>query len=191
MPSERVDWSRRRPKRAAGRLSWTVLLAVLGGGGAVLLFGGEPWLAGDGALNPFALVPPTVLTLIALTLIPQVVGLVRRPLVGADHYALNIRPGVVRTLVVPWADVVELTAFELDEEYFLLVRCRGLRTSGDQLRWWDRSVLRSVIRGAGGVAAYDLAAPMADFDGTPEDLLADLGEYAPDHVALVRARAAG
>jgi hypothetical protein len=167
-----------------------MLLAVLGGGAALLLFGDEPWQASDGALNPLAVVPPAVLGLFALALIPQIVGLVRRPAVGADHYAMVVRPGVIRTLVVPWADVVELTAFELDEEYYLLIRCRGLRTSGDEPRWFDRSVLRSVIRGASNVAAYDLAVPMTDFAGTPEDLLAALGEWAPDHVALVRARAA-
>lgn len=187
MASERVVWKRRRPNRAAGRLAWTAFVGVCVSLPTWLLFGSEPAQADDGALNPLALVAPTVLVILGLVLAPQIIALVRRPVVSADHYALVVRPGVGRTMVLPWAQLAELAAVDLDEEQILLIRCRPLpRASGDQPRWWDQGTLRSVVRGAAFASAYDLAVPMADFLGSPESLLADLSVCAPPHVELVR-----
>jgi hypothetical protein len=184
--SDRIVWKRRRPNRAAGRLAWTAFVAVSVSLPTWLLFGSEPAQADNGALNPLALVAPAVVGIFGLVLIPQIVALVRRPVVSADHYALVVRPGVGRTLVLPWAQVAELTVVDLDEEYIMLVRCRPEpRASGDQPRWWDQGTLRSVVRGAAFASAYDLAVPMADFLGSPESLLADLGVCAAPHVVLV------
>lgn len=191
MTSDRVTWKRRRPNRAAGRLAWSVFVALAVGGPAWLLFGAEPWQADDGALNPLALVAPVVLLLSGLALVPQVIALVRRPVVACDHYALTVRPGVGRTIVLPWVQIAEIAAIDLEEEQMLLIRCRPVqRGSADTPRWWDQATLRSVVRGAAFASAYDLAVPLADFLGSPESLLADLGTCAPEHVALVRRAAA-
>lgn len=187
MAADRVVWKRRRPNRAAGRLAWTAFVAVGIVGPAFLLFGGEPPQADDGALNPLALVAPIALVFAAFALIPQVIALVRRPIVSADHYALRVRPGVGRTLVLPWAGLAELAAVQFEEDEMLLVRCRPLGGgSGDQPRWWDQWTLRSVVRGAAFASAYDLAIPMDEFLGSPETLLAELEECAPPHVVLLR-----
>lgn len=150
-----------------------------------LLFGGEPTDAGNGALNPFALVVPLVGTLFGLWVGVQVLALVRRPIVAANNYALTVRPGVVRTLVMPWAQITELAMVEVDDEPFLLVQCAPRRyRSGDWPRWWDKTHLRSAKRAAAAVSAYDLAVPMTDFVGTPMKLLAELALWAPDHITI-------
>ena len=180
-----VVWRRRTPRRAAGRLVWTGAVSVVVCAAAWLLFGGEPRDAGGGALNPFFLVVPMVGTLFGLWVGVQLLSLFRRPVVAADHYALTLRPGVVRTLVLPWAQITELATVEVDEEPFLLVQCRPQRyRSGDWPRWWDKTHLRSAKRAAAAVAAYDLAVPMSDFAGTPMKLLAELALWAPDHVTI-------
>ena len=99
-------------------------VAVVVSGPAWLLFGGEPRQADDGALNPLVLVAPAVLLVFGVALVPQVIALVRRPIVAADHHAITVRPGVGRTLMLPWVQVAELAAVDLDEEEVLLVRCR-------------------------------------------------------------------
>jgi hypothetical protein len=186
LASDRVTWNRRRPKRAAGRLAWSVFVALAAGGPAWLLFGSEPWQADGGALNPLALVAPIVLTFFGIALVPQVIALVRRPIVACDYYALTVRPGVGRTMVLTWAQIAEIVVVDLEEEQMMLIRCRPvLRGSADTPRWWDQATLRSVIRGAAFASAYDLAVPMSDFLGSAESLLADLGTCAPEHVALL------
>jgi hypothetical protein len=183
--NRRVAWRRRTPRRAAGRLAWTTVVSVAVCATAWLLFGWEPADAGGGAVNPFALVVPMVFTLFGFWVGVQVLALVRRPIVSANHYALTVRPGVVRTLVLPWAQIAELAMVEVDEEPFLLVQCAPQRyRSGDWPRWWDKTYLRSAKRAAAAVAAYDLAVPMSDFAGTPMKLLAELALWAPEHVTI-------
>ncbi len=186
MVRNRIVWRRRSPKRAAGRLGWTALLTLFVCGPAWLFFVDEPRRADDGAINPLALVVPMLVVLFALVLVPQVLALVRRPVVEADHYALIARAGVGRTLVLPWAQVAELALAEVDEEFYLLVRCLPQQQrSGDWPRWWDQAHLRSARRGdVAAISAYDLAIPLSDFEGSPEDLLGVLVPYAPSHVIV-------
>ena len=181
-----MAWSRRRPRRAAGRLAWVLAAGSLVCAPVLLIFGDEPWEAANGAVNPLALVAPTVVGLFALLLVPHALALVRRPLVAADHYALTVRPGVLRTLVLPWAQLAELAAVEIDDERFLLVRClSGTTKLGDRPRWVDQAHLRSVRRVTTAADAYHLAVPMDDFVGRPAELLGQLAAYAPAHVAIV------
>jgi hypothetical protein len=158
---------------------------------AWLIFSDEPGKADNGAVNPLALVVPVIGLIFALLLFPQVLALVRRPVVAADHYALTVRPGVARTLVLPWAQIAEVAAMDVDDEPILLVRCAPqYGRSGDWPRWWDKAHLRSAKRSAALASAYDLAVPMNDFYGTPQSLLADLARWAPAHVAIVNGSAA-
>jgi hypothetical protein len=181
----RVVWSRRPPRRAAGRLAWTCFLALVICGPAWLLFGDEPADATGGAVNPLMLVVPALAVVFGLAMVPQVIGLVRRPVVSADHYALTVRPGAGRTLMLPWAQIAEVATMEIDEENFLLVRCQPIsRRSGDWPRWWDQAHLRSAKRGAPAATAYDLAIPLDDFAGRPEQLLTQLTRFTPAHVTV-------
>jgi hypothetical protein len=182
---KRNEWRRRAPGRAIGRVGWTTVAAVLAIGPSYLLFGSEPQVTKDGAVNPFALVVPALAALFSLLLTVQLVAIVRRPAVSADHYALSVRPGVFRTLVLPWAQIGELAIIDVDDEPLLLVRCLPQRRrSADWPRWMDQAHLRSARRVASLVSAYDLAVPMGDFTATPRNLLATLAMVAPDHVAI-------
>jgi hypothetical protein len=182
---KRIEWRRRSPTRAVSRVGWTVVAAVLAVGPAWLLFGTEPQVTDDGAVNPFALVVPLLMTLFGLLIVVQVLAIVRRPVVSADHYALSVRPGVVRTLVLPWAQIAELATMEVDDEPLLLIQCvPQVSRSADWPRWLDQAHLRSAKRVAAVVSAYDLAVPMADFLGSPRNLLGELGWWAPDHVTV-------
>jgi hypothetical protein len=152
---------------------------------AWLLFGSEPQVTKQGAVNPFSLVVPLLAALFAVLITVQVVAIGRRPVVAVDHYALFARPGVGRTLVLPWAQIAELATIEVDDEPLLLVRCLPQRNrSADWPRWSDQARLRSARRTASVVSAYDLAVPMGDFVGTPGNLLGTLAMWAPDHVAI-------
>jgi hypothetical protein len=183
---DRFEWRRRRPRRAAGRLGWSAFLAAFICGPAWLIFSNEPARTDEGALNPLALVIPALVVFFGLLLVPYTLALIRRPVVGGDHYALVARPGVGRTMVLPWAQIGELAAIEIDEDLFLLVRCvPQLTRSGDWPRWWDQAHLRSAKRNAAVASAYDLAVPMNDFEGTTDALLAELRRWAPHHVVVV------
>jgi hypothetical protein len=182
-----IEWKRRPPGRAAARLAWTLCHTGLACAAAYLFFGDEPRGAPGGAVNPLAMVVPTVFGLAGLVLVPQILALVRRPAVSADQRAFTVRPGIVRTLVLPWAQVTELATMDIADEPYLLVMCAAQPTpSGDRPRWWDQGHLRSAKRGAAAVTAYDLAVPMTDFVATPQDLLLDLAQYAPPHVTVAR-----
>ena len=61
----------------------------------------------------------------AVGAIPFVLAVVRRPRVGANHFALTVRPGWVRTLVLPWSRVAEVTTADIAGERYLLVRLPG------------------------------------------------------------------
>jgi hypothetical protein len=183
----RIVWRRRPPKRAAARLGWTLVATLFVCGPAWLLFSGEPGQVAGDAINPLALILPGLALVFGGLLLPHALALVRRPVVAADHYALTVRPGVFRTLVLPWAQLAELCVREIDEEPILLIRCghRGPR-SADWPRWWDQAGLRAARRGDAdrAIAAYDLAVPMDEFEGEPASMLAELVRWAPEHVAV-------
>lgn len=186
MARDKFVWRRRRPGRALGRLGWTVFLAASIIAPAWFVFGAEPSRVDGGALNPLAFVVPTIVGFFALTLIPQTLALVRRPVVAGSHYALTVRPGVARTLVLPWAQIGELVAIEVDEEAYLLIRCMPLNArSGDWPRWWDQAHLRTARRSAAMASAYDLAVPLGEFEDDPDYLMVELGRWAPRHVGVV------
>ncbi|MGE5829151.1 MAG: hypothetical protein ACM30G_12445 [Micromonosporaceae bacterium] len=185
---DQVVWRHRPPRRAAVRLGWNAAGATLILAPAWLLFGDEPWTVESGAVNPLALLIPGLGVIFGCLLAVPALGLVRRPIVSADHYALTVRPGIVRTLVLPWAQLVELAAVPVDDEPMLLVRCGPRqRHSGDWPRWWDRAELRAARRArrSEAISSYHLAVPMNDFAGRPSTLLTTLTSLAPGHVTLV------
>jgi len=177
-----LEWPRRFPSRALRRSGW--LLA--GGGGlaaaAWVLFGPEPDRLTSGAANPLALVPPAATGLAAVAVAVQLLTVARRPRVAADHYALIVRPGAWRTLLLPWAIVAEVAGARIRGEPLLLVRCAPARGRlGDRPRWCDRAVLRA----AGGAAAgYHLAVRMDEFAGHPRSQLAALAVWVPEQVRV-------
>jgi len=188
----RIEWRRRFPSRAWRRLGWYV---VSGAGVTIAgfgLFGAEPERLESGRSNPLAFVPTGLSLLFALAATPFVLALLRRPLVTADHYALSVRPGMLRTLLLPWAGIAEITAYGVPDDAFLLVRCdRRARRLGDRPRWWDRSVLRAAVRSTRElrrpgrpIEEYDLAVRMNEFVGDPAAQLASLAAFAPRHVMV-------
>ncbi|MFS8498424.1 MAG: hypothetical protein FWJ70_09330 [Micromonosporaceae bacterium] len=156
---------------------------------AWLLFGGEPVRLAGGRPNPLALVPLATTVIGAVVVAWHALAAFRRPLVEANHYALRVRPGVWRTLVLPWVAVAEIAGYTARGEAVLLIRCAAGRTTpGDRPGVLDRSVLRSTMRDAGPdrrtVAAFDLAVRMGEFVGTPAEQLASLAAWAPGHVRV-------
>ncbi|MFG2039004.1 hypothetical protein [Dactylosporangium sp. NPDC048998] len=110
----------------------------------------------------------------------------RRPRVGANHFALTVRPGWVRTLVLPWSRVGEVAAIEVGGERYLAIRLHeGLDRTGTDPAWVDRTVLREMAklseRAARGVS---LAVRLRDFNGSPDGHLAALAAFAPDQVLI-------
>jgi hypothetical protein len=180
--AERLEWRRSFPSRALRRLAWYVV-----GGGAVVaatwvLFGTEPDRLDSGEVNPIALVPLAATVLVALAGAPLLLATVRRPMVMANHYGLTVRPGVMRVLLIPWAQVSELAGVVIKGEPLLLVRCGATRARlGDRPRWCDQAVLRAAGRAA---AAFDLAVRMDEFAGRPAAQLASLAAWAPDQIRV-------
>jgi hypothetical protein len=158
-------------------------LAVAGGGaaaGAWLLFGSEPGELASGETNLLALVPVTVALLVVAAAVPLMLAVVRRPLIVADHYALIVRPGIGRTLLLPWAGIAEIAAVTVREVPLLVVRCHPVRgRSGDRPGRWDQRVLRS---GGDATAGYHLAVRMDEFAGEPLAQLVALAGWAPAQV---------
>jgi hypothetical protein len=180
-PAESLVWRRRFPSRALRRLGY---LAFGGGGtaaGAWLLFGAEPSRLASGETNPLALIPATVVLLIAAVSTPLLLAVVRRPLIVADHYALTVRPGIGRTLLLPWAGIVELAAVTVREEPLLLVRSTARHRLGDRPTWHDQRVLRG---GGEATAGYHLAVRMDEFVGEPAAQLTALAAWAPEQVQV-------
>lgn len=187
MAGKRTQWQRRRPTRALGRVLWTAVVAVFVLGPAWLLFGAEPRDTDGGAVNPFALVVPLAMVLFGSVLAVQILALVRRPSVVVDHYALTVRPGMGRTLVLPWAEIDELATVKVNDEPLLLVRCLpAQRRSADWPRWWDQAHLRAARGATAAVSSYDLAVPLAEFVGSPRSLLEQLSGWAPHRVTVVQ-----
>lgn len=175
-------WRHRFPARALRRLGWFLLGSGSVAAVAWVLFGAEPNRLPSGEPNPLALVPLATTLLLAAAAVPLLLRVFRRPRVGADHYALTVRPGLLRTLLLPWASVAEVTAVSVRGEPLLLVRCRhGRGRTGDRPRWYDRGVLRA----AGGAGAgYDVAVRLDEFAGAPGDRLASLAAWAPGQVEI-------
>jgi hypothetical protein len=189
MVPERIEWQRGFPTRALTVFGWYVGSGLAVVAVAWVLFGSEPRQIGSGEANPLADVPVGAALSVAVLAVPVLVAVLRRPLVSADHYALTVRPGAVRTLVLPWAHVAEIAGYVLGGESFLLVRCDGTRDHlGDRPRWWDRGGLWAARRqrpGGAGLAAYDLGVRMNDFIGPARAKLLALARYAPGHVLVI------
>jgi len=185
---DRIEWRRAFPSRALTAFVWYAVLAGAVVGLALLLFGDEPAQLDDGGPNPLAAVPPVVLVLAAIGCVPILLVILRRPLVAANHYALTVRPGAARTLVLPWAHIAVVAVRRVGRETYLLVRCRQtLDALGDHPTWIDQSVLRAVLRTRAGQALageFDLAVRLRDFVGEPNAQLATVAAFAPDHVFI-------
>jgi hypothetical protein len=186
---DRIEWRRAFPSRAVTGLVWYAILAGLVVGLTLLLFGDEPARLDDGSPNPLAAVFPVVLALAVLGCLPIVLVIARRPLVAANHYALTVRPGAARTLVLPWAHISVVAVRRVGRETYLLVSCRqSLDALGDHPTWIDQGVLRAVLRTPRGGQAlageFDLAVRLRDFVGEPNYQLATLAAFAPDHVFI-------
>jgi hypothetical protein len=182
--AESLVWRHRFPTRALRRFIWSVAAGAAASATAWVLFGAEPDRLDSGAANPLALVPPITTLLAALAACVLLLAVVRRPLVEADHYALTVRPGALRTLLLPWASVAEVAAVTVRGEPLLLVRCdaaRGRGRPGDRPRWCDRGVLRST---GAAVNGYHLAVRMDEFAGAPRSQLAALAAWVPEQVIV-------
>jgi hypothetical protein len=184
---ERIEWRRSFPSRSLGALGWYVVIAAILIAAVLLLFGDEPETI-NGRSNGLADVPMWTELLLGLGAVPFVLAIVRRPRVAANHFALTVRPGWVRTLVLPWSRVAEVTAAEIQGERYLLVKSRtGGDIMGNSPRWVDRALLRSLSRaGSKRARQYDLAIRMRDFTTAPgvEGQLGVLAAFAPDHVSI-------
>lgn len=189
---ERVVWRRGRRSRPIRWLVWYVINVGILGAVVWVLFGAEPDQLEAGGTNPMAVAPDAYAVLALIGLVPFVAAVFRRPVLSADHYAVTVRPGALRTLVLPWASLAEVAAYRVRDEQYLLFRCANGRASvkADRPRWWDRAVLRAAARAnrsAGNrraVAAYDLALRSSDFRGDARRVLADMAHYAPAHVMV-------
>lgn len=185
--AQRIEWRRHSAQQVMSTLGWYGTTALIIVAGAWLLFGDEPETLSNGGSNPLAGVP-TIVTALAVAGAGLLALLaVRRSSVAADHYALRVRPGVLRTLCLPWVRIAEIAVGPAGQQQYLMIKCRQDNiTAGDRPNWFDRAVLRSAIRngGAATLSRFDLAIPMAAFVGTPEALLATLAAFAPDQVTV-------
>jgi hypothetical protein len=183
---ERIEWRPSAPSRPLTALGWYMAGAVMVVALVFLLFGSEPARLGSGVVNPLADLPMWTVALAAVGATPFVLTLFRRPVVAANHYALTVRPGWVRTLVLPWARVAEVAVADVRGDGYLLVRCgSGLDRLGNRPQWIDRAVLRGAVRHDARLGhQYDVAVRMRDFVGSTDGRLAALAAFAPDHVVV-------
>jgi hypothetical protein len=183
---ERIEWRRSFPFRSLGTLAWYAVSAAL----VVILvrglFGDEPETLGSGAHNTLADIPMWTVALAVAGAAPVVLAIVRRPRVGANHFALTVRPGWVRTLVLPWSRVGEVVAIETSGERYLIIRLReGLDRTGTNPAWVDQTVLRELTKtGARQSRHVNVAVRLRDFNGSPDGQLAALAAFAPDQVLI-------
>jgi hypothetical protein len=186
---ERIEWRRAFPTHAVIVVVWYWVIAGALLGLTWLLFGEEPARLDDGSPNPLVYVLPVAVAIALVGCVPPLVLLFRRPVVTANHYALSVRPGAVRTLVLPWAHIAAVSVRRVGREPYLLIRSRrSLAAHGDRPAWVDQGVLRAVLRtpraGQALAGEYDLAVRMRDFVGEPNAQLATLAAFAPDHVFI-------
>jgi hypothetical protein len=186
---ERIEWRRSFPSRSLAALAWYAVVAALIVAAALLLFGSEQPTLDTGERNPLADIPMWTEVLVGLGAVPFVLAVIRRPRVGANHFALTVRPGWVRTLVLPWSHVAEVTTAEVAGERYLLVRCRtGLDRMGDSPHWVDQAVLRAMARERSKKAKrFDLAVRLRDFTPAVDGQMTALAAFAPDHVLIANA----
>ena len=183
---ERIEWRRSFPSRSLATLAWYVASAGL----VVILirslFADEPAVLDSGAHNPLADLPMWTVGLVVVGATPVVLAVARRPRVGANHFALTVRPGWVRTLVLPWSRVAEVSAMEVDGDRYLLVRLReGLDLTGTNPRWVDQAVLRELAKaGSKRTRGFSVAVRLRDFAGGSDGQLAALAAFAPDQVKI-------
>jgi hypothetical protein len=183
---ERIEWRRSFPSRSLVTLAWYVLSAALAVGLVRGLFADEPAVLPSGASNPLADLPLWSVLLAAVGAIPFVLAVARRPRVGANHFALTVRPGWIRTLVLPWSRVAQVTLMEVGGERYLLVRLRaGLDRTGTNPAWVDQNVVRELSKTPSKRArGFDVAVRLRDFVGGPDGQLAALAAFAPDQVLI-------
>ena len=184
---QRVEWRGRAPSAAVARLLWYVLAATAGGGVVWLLFGDEPARLSAGETNWLTAIMPATVVLGLLGAVPFAVAVLRRPAVAANYYAITVRPGHGRALILPWASLALVGAYKVGGEMYLFVRCREpFNGVGDRPGRFDRRVLRAARRCGDppGIDEYHLAVCMADFVGSPRSLLTSLVAYAPDYLAV-------
>jgi hypothetical protein len=183
---ERIEWRRSFPSRSIAGLGWYLVFAVVVIAAVLLLFGGEPDRLDNDQPNRLADLPMWTELIAAVGAVPFVLAVIRRPRVAANHFALTVRPGWVRTLVLPWVHVAEVAVAEVEGERYLLVRCRSEPgRMGDTPRWVDQTVLRVLVRdGSRRARHFDLAVRMRDFNPGAEGQVAALAAFAPDHVLI-------
>jgi hypothetical protein len=186
---ERIEWRRGVPSARLTVLAWYAFGAALFLGLVWLLFGGEPAELDTGRRNPLVYVLPVAVAVVLLGALPLLLPVLRRPVVAANHFALTVRGGWWRTLIMPWAKVAEVAAYRVGGTPYLLVRCRQSLDSGrDMPRWLDQAVLRAAMRdrrrGDPSVGDFHLAVRMEDFVGGSSALVATLAAFAPDDVPV-------
>ena len=145
---DRIEWRRAFPTHALAMLAWYGGLGGVALGLVLLLFGDEPARLDNGEANPLAAIPPVAVLIALIGAAPLVVALFRRPVIAANHYALTVRPGALRTLVLPWSHITQVVVHQAGSEAYLLVGCRragALVTT----RWLDQGVLRHCTRPRG------------------------------------------
>lgn len=186
---DRIEWRRAFPTHALAMLAWYGGLGGVALGLVLLLFGDEPAQLDNGEANPLAAIPPVAVLIALIGAAPLVVALFRRPVIAANHYALTVRPGALRTLVLPWSHITQVVVHQAGSEAYLLVGCRrALDALGDHPGWLDQGVLRSLQRGPRLERAlamdFDLGVRLRNFVGEPNAQLATLAAFAPDHVLI-------
>lgn len=183
--ADRIEWRRAFPSRAVKLVSACAGAGGLAVAAAWVLFGDEPATLNSGAVNPLASVPQWTMVAAAAVVGASLVPVIRRPSVAATRYALSVRPGVLRTLRLPWATIVEITGVRAGGEEFLLVRLRpGLDALGDHPGYWDKAVLRAAVRGYPRAVEFDLAVRMREFAGAGPAKVAALAAYAPETIDI-------
>lgn len=183
---ERIEWRRSFPSRSLVTLAWYALSAALACGLVRGLFADEPEVLPSGADNVLADLPMWTVVLATVGATPLVLAVVRRPRVGANHFALTVRPGWIRTLVLPWSRVAQVTLMEVGGEQYLLVRLRaGLDRTGTNPAWLDQNVIRELSKTPSKrTSGFDVAVRLRDFAGGPDGQLAALAAFAPDQVLI-------
>ncbi|GAA1025891.1 hypothetical protein GCM10009557_01570 [Virgisporangium ochraceum] len=187
---ERIEWRRAFPRRAVRMLTGCTVAAALVAALGWAMFGTEPATLNTGAANPLAVVPQWTLALVAAAVAAAAVPVLRRPLVAASHVTLHVRPGVFRTLALPWTTVAAITGVDTPAGEFLLVRLtphaadRPGPQDPDRPGFWDRTVLRAATRAYPPAAGYDLAVRLGDYTGTSAAKEAGLAAYSPESVEI-------
>lgn len=186
----RVRLRRRFPWRHVLRLLAYVVLAAVVLALTRFLFAMEPETLDTGVPNPLQHGEPFVTgVLIALTA-PYVYRLIRLPKLEVNHFGLIVRPGAMRTLVLPWVHIEQVAVYTAAKgRTYLLIACDGHQGRlGDRPGYADRIVLREALHLTGGMLAdFDLAVRSRDFADTPSAQLAQLSAFAPAHVDVVDA----